>query len=131
MKYLLDTMVWLWSLGPTEKIGKAGLQILSSGEEEIYFSATSSWEIVIKTQAGKLHLPEPPGRYIPKRLTEQGIRPLSVSQAHSLKVYDLPLHHHDPFDRLIIAQALTEEMVILTFDRVFSKYAAEVVWCGR
>jgi PIN domain nuclease of toxin-antitoxin system len=80
---------------------------------------------------GKFNLPEPPGRYVPKRLAEQGIRPLSVTQNHSLKVYDLPLHHHDPFDRLIIAQALAEDMVILTSDRVFKKYPIELVWCGK
>src|SRR5205807_8758500 len=116
---------------PTEKIGRAGLQILGSGEQEIYLSAASSWEVAIKIQSGKFHLPEPPGRYVPKRLAEQGIRQLSVTHSHALKVYDLPLHHHDPFDRLIIAQALAEEMAILTSDRVFSKYPVDVVWCGK
>ena len=130
MKYLLDTMVWLWSVGPTEKIGRAGLEILTSGAEEIYFSAASSWEIAIKARLGKFTLPEAPGRYVPRRLTDQGIRPLSVTQDHSLKVYDLPLHHHDPFDRMIIAQALAEEMVVLTADRLFKKYPVEIVWCG-
>ena len=130
MKYLLDTMVWLWSVGSSEQIGKAGLEILASGDEEIYFSAATSWEIAIKTRLGKSRLPEEPVPYVPKRLSEQGIHSLSVTQSHSLKVYDLPLHHHDPFDRLIIAQALTEEMVILTSDRVFKNYPVEVLWCG-
>jgi PIN domain nuclease of toxin-antitoxin system len=130
MRYLLDTMVWLWSVGSPEKIGEAGLEILNRGEEEIYFSAASCWEIAIKTRLGKFRLPEEPVRYVPKRLAEQGIRSLSVTQNHSLKVYDLPLHHHDPFDRLIIAQALSEEMVILTSDRAFKKYPVEVLWCG-
>jgi PIN domain nuclease of toxin-antitoxin system len=130
MKYLLDTMVWLWSVGSPEKIGKAGLEILSSGDEEVYFSAASSWEIAIKAGLGKFRLPEEPVRYVSKRLAEQGIRSLSITQSHSLKVYDLPLHHDDPFDRLIIAQALSEEMVILTSDRAFEKYQVEVLWCG-
>ena len=60
MKYLLDTMVWLWSVGPTELIGRAGLEILSSGSEEIYLSAASSWEISIKAKPGKFQLPEAP-----------------------------------------------------------------------
>jgi PIN domain nuclease of toxin-antitoxin system len=130
MKYLLDTMVWLWSVGPSEKIGRAGLDILASGEEEIYFSAASSWEIAIKTRLGKFELPDVPDRYVPKRLAEQGIHPLSITQSHSLKVYDLPLHHNDPFDRLIIAQAINEGMVILTSDRTFKKYPVETIWCG-
>lgn len=130
MKYLLDTMVWLWSVGPTDKIGRAGLEILSSGVEEIYLSAASSWEIAIKAKLGKFQLPEAPGPYVRTRLGVQGIRTLSVTQDHSLGVYDLPLHHRDPFDRLLIAQALAEEMVILTSDQVFKKYSVELVWCG-
>lgn len=131
MKYLLDTMVWLWSVGPTDKIGDAGLAILRNGEQDLYLSVASSWEIAIKTKLGKFDLPEPPPRYVPKRLVEQGIQSLSVTQSHSLKVFDLPLHHADPFDRLIIAQALTEGMTILTSDRAFKKYPVELVWCGR
>ena len=130
MKYLLDTMVWLWSVGSTDKIGKAGLEILTSGDKEVYFSAASSWEVAIKAKLGKFRLPEEPVKYVPKRLAEQGIRSLSVTQNHSLKVYDLALHHHDPFDRLIIAQALSEGLVILTSNRVFEKYPIDVVWCG-
>src|SRR5690348_9000923 len=113
MKYLLDTMVWLWSVGPTEKIGKKGLEILASGEEEIYLSAASAWEIAIKAQLGKFKLPYAPTDYVPKRLAEQGIRPLSVTYFHALKVYDLARHHGDPFDRIIIAQAMLEPMTIL------------------
>jgi PIN domain nuclease of toxin-antitoxin system len=111
MKYLLDTMVWLWSVGPS------GLEILASAEKEIYFSAASSWEIVVKTKLGKVRLPEVPGRYVPKRLAEQGIRSLPINQSHSLRIYDLPLHHFDPFDRMIIAQAMVGEMTVLTSDR--------------
>lgn len=131
MKYLLDAIVWLWSVGPTEKIGRAGLEILESGENEIYLSAASSWEIAIKVKAGKFDLPKAPRPYVLKRLVQQGIRSLSITQSHSLRVYDLPLHHYDPFDRILIAQAIDEEMVILTSDRVFSKYPAQVIWCGK
>jgi PIN domain nuclease of toxin-antitoxin system len=131
MKYLLDTMIWLWSVGPVDNIGQEGLAILESSDEEIYFSAASSWEIAIKMQLGKYALPGVPGRYVPKRLNEQGIHPLSVSQRHALHVYELPLHHRDPFDRLLIAQAVEEEMTILTADRVFAKYPVKVVWCGK
>jgi len=131
VKYLLDTIVWLWSVGPSKTIGTAGLEILASREEEIYLSAASSWEIAIKTRLGKFQLPEPPGRYVPKRLIDQDIRSLPINQDHSLKVYDLPLHHSDPFDRIIIAQAIVEDMVVLTSDRVFEKYPIDVVWCGK
>jgi PIN domain nuclease of toxin-antitoxin system len=64
-------------------------------------------------------------------MTRQGLRPLSVNHVHAAKVYDLPAHHGDPFDRMLIAQALVEEMTILTSHRVFRKYPVEVVWCGK
>ncbi|HXM66911.1 MAG TPA: type II toxin-antitoxin system VapC family toxin [Candidatus Acidoferrum sp.] len=131
MKYLLDTMVWLWSVGPTELIGSRGLEILRDGKQDLYLSAASSWEIAIKTKLGKFDLPEPPSRYVPKRTATQGIRSLSITQSHTLNVYDLPLHHSDPFDRLIIAQALAEGMAILTSDRMFKKYEVEIIWCGK
>ena len=131
MKYLIDSIIWLWSVGPIDKINREGLAILENGDEELYFSAVSSWEIAIKTRLGKYTLPETPDRYVPKRLSEQGILSLSVSQRQALRVYELPFHHRDPFDRLLIAQAMEEKMAILTADRVFEKYAVEVVWCGK
>ena len=131
MKYLLDTMVWLWSVGPVEKIGDAGYQVFEDGTSEIYLSAVSSWEIAIKARLGKYKLPETPGRYVPKKLDQQGIRPLPVTLDHSLKVFSLPLYHHDPFDHLLMAQAILERMVILTSDRFFEKYPVEVLWCGK
>ncbi|MGH9530141.1 MAG: type II toxin-antitoxin system VapC family toxin [Terriglobales bacterium] len=107
-----------------------GLEILSSATEEVYLSAVSSLEIAIKARLGKFQLPDVPGRYVPRRLAEQAIRALSVTQEHSLKVYDLPMHHRDPFDRLIVAQAIIEKMTILTSDQTFGKYPVNVVWCG-
>jgi PIN domain nuclease of toxin-antitoxin system len=131
MKYLLDTMVWLWSVGETDRIGSAGLDVLSNGEQDIYLSAASSWEIAIKAKLGKYRLPDAPGPYVRSRTAAQGIRALSVTQDHSLSVYDLTLHHHDPFDRVIIAQALHEGMIILTSDRAFKQYPIEIIWCGK
>jgi PIN domain nuclease of toxin-antitoxin system len=131
MKYLLDTMVWLWSVGPTDRIGEKGLEILSAVDEEIYLSAASMWEIAIKTRNGKIDLPDLPGRYVPKRTSEQGIRSLPITQTHALKIYDLARHHGDPFDRMIIAQAQIEELTVLTSDREFEKYPIDIVWCGK
>jgi len=64
-------------------------------------------------------------------MAEQGIRSLPVNRSHSLGVYDLPSHHFDPFDRMIIAQAIVEKMVVLTSNRVFEKYPIDVVWCWK
>jgi PIN domain nuclease of toxin-antitoxin system len=130
MKYLLDTMVWLWSVGSVEKIGAAGQQILEDGDAEIYLSAVSSWEIAIKARLGKYKLPDSPDRYVPRKLDRQGIRSLPVTSNHSLSVFRLPLYHHDPFDHLLMAQAVIEKMTILTSDRIFENYPVEIVWCG-
>jgi PIN domain nuclease of toxin-antitoxin system len=130
MKYLLDTSIWLWSVGSVEKINRVGRELLADGAQEFYLSAASSWEIGIKAASGKLDLPESPVTYVPKRLADQGIIPLPILHQHALAVYDLPKHHSDPFDRLLIAQAQMEEMVILTADSVFRKYKVPLVWCG-
>lgn len=130
MKYLLDTGVWLWSVGPVERLSREGRELLADSAREIYFSAASAWEISIKASLGKLRLPDTPETYIPKRLTEQAIRPLPVFQHHVLRVYSLPWHHQDPFDRLLIAQAQAEEMTILTADREFQQYDVPLLWSG-
>lgn len=131
MKYLLDTAVWLWSTNAVDKIGDAARKIIADGSQEIYLSAATAWELSIKMRLGKLQFPVPPSSSVPAFMAKQGLRPLAISHAHAVKVYDLPLHHNDPFDRLIIAQALAEEMVILTSDWAFKKYAVELVWCGK
>ena len=131
MKCLLDTSVWLWSLTTWERINEEARGVLSSGRNELYLSAASSWEIAIKTALGRLQLPEPAASYIPKRMATEGIRPLAITHTHALAVSDLPLHHGDPFDRLLIAQARTEDMMILTADRTFELYEVEILWCGQ
>ncbi len=131
MKYLLDTSVWLWSLTASQRISNEALRLLASGTGELYLSAASSWEIAIKSALGKLLLPESPTSYVPNRMTAQGIRPLSITHTHALAVSELPAHHRDPFDRILIAQARTEEMVILTADRAFEQYDVKILWCGQ
>jgi PIN domain nuclease of toxin-antitoxin system len=130
MKYLLDTVVWLWSLNSPERISDEGRRVLERGEEEIYLSAVTPWEISIKMRLGRLDFPGPPAQLVPRFMAKQSLRPLSVNHRHAAKVYDLPAHHADPFDRMLIAQALIEDLVILTSDRVFRKYPANLLWCG-
>jgi PIN domain nuclease of toxin-antitoxin system len=128
---LLDSLIWLWSIDAVERISKAGRDILENGQEEIYFSAASAWELSIKARLGKLNLPAPPADCIPAFMARQGLRPLQITHLHAVKVYDLLPHHGDPFDRLIIAQAMIEDMVILTSDRIFKKYPVKIVWCAQ
>ncbi|MGC2419864.1 MAG: type II toxin-antitoxin system VapC family toxin [Candidatus Acidiferrales bacterium] len=80
--------------------------------------------------ASESEIPETPAKYVPKWMLNWGIRGLDISHLHALAVGDLPLHHQDPFDRILIVQAVTEGMVLLTADRAFEKYSVKSLWCG-
>jgi PIN domain nuclease of toxin-antitoxin system len=131
MRYLLDTGVWLWSLWEPERISRKGRAALADLGNDVFLSAVTSWEVAIKSGAGKLKLPEPPGTYVPRRMADQGIRPLPVSHQHALAVFGLPDHHRDPFDRLLIAQANLEDMILITADRMIEKYPVQLLWARR
>ena len=131
MRYLLDTGIFLWSLNEPEKLNDKAQHILGNGREEIYLSAASTWEIVIKSALGKLRLPDPPDRYIPSRMTMLGLRSLHITHPHALGVSGLPHHHQDPFDRILISQALSEDMILMTSDHLFSRYSVQTLWCGK
>ena len=130
MRYLLDTSVFLWAVGPYELLNKAGQDILDSSAE-LFLSAASSWEIAVKSSIKKLPLPEPARRYVPRMLLATGIQSLPITHAHALAVADLPFYHTDPFDRLLVAQAQSEKMVLLTADNSLVKYDVETLWCGK
>jgi PIN domain nuclease of toxin-antitoxin system len=98
------------------------LSLLESSSNDLVLSAASSWEISIKYALGKLPLPEPPSRYIPSRMASSGSSGLAVEHAHAIRVAELPPHHRDPFDRLLVAQAQIEKLVLLTADRQFESY---------
>ena len=131
MKYLLDTNIFLWSNGAPEKLNRQAVTILSSVSSEIYLSAASSWEIAIKFALRTLRLPSPPSQFIPDTLRILAIRSLEISHFHALAAGALPPHHRDPFDRMLIAQAGSEEMVLLTADKIFAKYDVEMLFCGN
>jgi PIN domain nuclease of toxin-antitoxin system len=131
VRYLLDTGIWLWSVLEMERISEKARSVFADLGNDIFLSAASSLEIAIKSAAGKLQLPEPPGSYVPRRMADQGLRPLPVSHQHALAVFALPPHHRDPFDRLLIAQASLEDMILITADRMFQRYAVQLLWAGR
>lgn len=126
MKVLLDTQVWLWMALAPERLSTAGRRLLSPPAAELLLSAVSAWEIAIKIKLNKLTLPAAPEAVIPEWMTRLGITPLPVLHRHALRVAALPLHHRDPFDRLLVAQAQVEDVPILTADPVFAKYDVEV-----
>jgi len=131
MKYLLDTSVLLESLISKPKLSQRALNLLADDSSELYFSAASSWEIAIKTVTRKLILPEPPSEFVIRAIDLMALRSLDITHSHAFALAALPNHHRDPFDRMLIAQAQTEQLVLLTTDRVFERYKVDHVFCGR
>jgi PIN domain nuclease of toxin-antitoxin system len=131
MKFLLDTNVFLWGLSEEYKLNLTAQEILTSSTSELYFSAVGSWEIAIKFALGSLPLPKAPSEYIPHALRVWALRALDITHEHALRAGELPAHHRDPFDRMLIAQALSEQMTLLTADRVFQKYKVDLIFCGK
>lgn len=121
--------MWLWLQHSPEHLGEA-IALVEDPENDLYLSAASSWEIAIKWSIGKLPLPAPPQIYVPDRMASSGVLPLPVHHAHTLAVADLPRHHRDPFDRLLIAQSQLEGAKLVTSDEAMRPYKADFLWVG-
>jgi PIN domain nuclease of toxin-antitoxin system len=124
---LLDTHCWLWLNESPERIAPATRQRLESTRNELLLSAASAWEIAIKSAVGKLKLPQRVEEYVPSRMRMTGTTSLSIDSAHALRVSELPLHHRDPFDRLLVAQAQIERIPIVTSDPRFQPYDVDLI----
>ena len=124
---MLDTVTWLWLDSDPDRIPGPILRQLQRSESELYLSVASAWEIAIKYSLGKLPLPNRPARYVPAALERMRVVPLRIEQSHALAVADLPRHHADPFDRLLIVQAQIEKLAIVTPDSQFDAYEVELV----
>lgn len=127
-KVLLDTHVFLWIfLDPKLIPEKVKLFLRDDPTREVYFSYVSSWEIAIKFGLGKLSLPQPPDDFVRSRVSRAGWLHLPIELDHVLEVFKLPGIHKDPFDRLIISQAKSEKMSILTVDPRFFDYDVDCI----
>jgi PIN domain nuclease of toxin-antitoxin system len=128
MKILLDTHAFLWLVTDAPELSETAKQVFLDKANEIVLSAVSGFEIAIKYSLGKLELSEPPEVFIKNRIFKNELSVLPVTLQHTLKLSDLPFHHRDPFDRLLITQAMTENLPILTRDPLFSEYSVVTVW---
>ncbi len=129
MRLLLDTHVFLWLQTEPERVGQH-LALVEDPRTALLVSAVSSWEIAIKHALGRLALPEAPEHYVPARLRAIGAQPIAVEHAHALAVAGLEPLHRDPFDRLLVAQALILDAVILTADAALARYPAPTLLAG-
>jgi PIN domain nuclease of toxin-antitoxin system len=129
VRILLDTHVFLWLQVQPERLGDHLAAVADTANERL-LSAASSWEIAIKHGLGRLSLPEPPARWVPERMRAVGAMPLAVEHTHALAVADLPVHHRDPFDRLLVAQARALGASLLTADRQLEDYDVDLLMIG-
>lgn len=126
MRLLLDTHVFLWLLAEPDRLGEH-IGSLEDPSNELLLSAASSWEIAIKTQLGRLHLPEDPKRFVPDRMRAIGAEPLPIEHNHALAVGELPPLHRDPFDRILVAQARGLRLTIVTADVNIARYEVDTL----
>ena len=131
MRLLLDTSIVLWSVAQKQKLNSDATEILSSETSDLYLSSASSWEIAIKFALGTLKLHVRPEVLIPEVIRGMEMHALDINHVHAIEAGRLPRYHRDPFDRMLIAQAQTEGLVLLTADRIFEKYNVEQIFCGQ
>ena len=131
MRVLVDTHCWLWALARPEALNAEAAALLRDGETEVVFSAASVWEIAIKSALGKLRVSTIDDDSLFDMIDHQPVTRLPILHSHARHVASLPLHHGDPFDRLLIAQALVEDLPIMTADDQFLLYEIEVIWAAR
>lgn len=128
MRLLLDTHVFLWLRFSPEKVSPAALAAYREPDNEVFFSLAGAWEMQIKQQLGKLALDVPLGQLLHEQNQNNSISFLPIELSHILGMGELPLHHKDPFDRLLIAQAIQEDMALISSDDIFSEYPVSRLW---
>ena len=128
MKLLLDTCTFLWLALGSSDLSKAAAAAFLNQENETYLSAASAWEIAVKHGLGRLPLPRKPELYIAGIREKSGIESLPIEEEAALYTSRLPKLHSDPFDRILVAQAVVHGMVIVTPDEAIAQYAARVLW---
>jgi PIN domain nuclease of toxin-antitoxin system len=123
MRILLDTHTFLWMERDRDRVAPSAREVLDDPSHEVWFSAVSSWEIAVKRAKGKLHFSGSPAA-VARRI---GLPQLAITPEHAEASADLPLHHHDPFDRLLIAQAQVEGLMLATRDTAMARYGIRIL----
>ena len=130
MKLLLDTHILLWAASAPHKLPKKIRNLIEDQSNDLYFSAASLWEIVIKNRLGRDDFVVDP-RVFRTALMDHGYKEITIDSEHVLFVHDLPALHKDPFDRILVAQASIEGMGLLTVDQMVIDYGGTVIWNER
>jgi PIN domain nuclease of toxin-antitoxin system len=128
VRLLLDTHAFLWWVGADRRLSRKARSAVGAGRNECFVSLATAWEIAIKVSLGSLRVDASLERFLPDQIAANGFQPLPIDLRHTARVATLPFHHRDPFDRLLLAQALEEELAVVTADPVFAEYGVKRVW---
>lgn len=128
MRLLLDTCTFVWLVADPARISEPVAAAIDAGETELFLSDASVWEICLKWQTGKIGLPKPPRSWIEEQAAQWLLADLPVRRTDLFRVTELPTHHRDPFDRLLVAQALEARLAIATPDPQIRRYPVTVLW---
>ncbi len=127
MKALLDTHVFIWAISEARRLSPRVRQIIEDPENEVLVSAASAWEMAIKVSTGKLKIGGPAAVLVQRKLVEHRMTLLPIQLSHLEALEKLPLHHRDPFDRLLVAQAIDEEATLITVDAQLRRYKVKTI----
>jgi PIN domain nuclease of toxin-antitoxin system len=128
VRLLLDTHAILWWVTDDDRLSERAGEVIADGANDVYFSAASAWEIAIKAGLGRIRLPDEAWTFTPDQLERNAFQALPVHVAHAVAVITLPDVHRDPFDRMLVAQAITEGLTIVSADPELARYAVPVLW---
>jgi PIN domain nuclease of toxin-antitoxin system len=128
VRLLLDTPAFLWWVGASRELSRRARAAIGSGRNECFVSVASGWEIAIKVSLGTLKIEGTLERFLPEQLAANSFQPLPIELRHCARVAALPFHHRDPIDRMLVAQALEDELAVVTADPVFARYGVKRVW---
>jgi PIN domain nuclease of toxin-antitoxin system len=128
MRVLIDTHIFIWYIQNSERLPSSVATYINDGKNDILLSIASVWEMAIKQSTGKLNLGIPYASFIEEQMRLNSMELLPLRLDHLEVVTTMPFHHRDPFDRLLIAQAMLEDIVIISADSIFSSYPVQRIW---
>jgi len=128
LKLLLDTCTLIWLVSAPARLSKRVAEAIDSEDTELLLSDSSVWELALKWEAGKIELPQPPRNWVTSQSRLWDLEPLAIKRSHLYRAVELPQHHRDPFDRLLVAQAIESTLTIATPDPHIHRYPVASLW---
>lgn len=128
MRLLLDTCTFLWLILDAPQLSVTAKELITDAGNEAFMSPVSAWEIAVKHALGRLPLPEPPASLVPAMRIAHALEPLPLDEESALRVTSLPDLHRDPFDRMLVCQAVTHGAVVVTPDELITRYPVRSIW---